>query len=293
MLETNLERITPEHAALLLKDHANYRRLNEQRVLAIMRDIINGAWEINGESIKLDKQGRLIDGQHRLEAVRRSGIAIDTFVVWGVSENAVLDVGKPRTTAQWLSSIAVPNASASAAGLTRVVAFLLSDERRSWADKRLFQLITRHDTQLVFDELGVEAIVESTQCAIRGDRIVYPSDCCGLLMIAELGDFVPMATEFVQQVHTPSIDDIAKTPAQLLRARFVRYRNEGTRPGQTVAWALFAKAWNKTAQGQTIDRLGFYPGKGEQLPILELPEGSDIERLNSLRSKLLKGKSNG
>ena len=44
----------------------------------------NGEWKLNGKSICFDWNGRLLNGQHRLSAVVRSGVPLTTLVVRGL-----------------------------------------------------------------------------------------------------------------------------------------------------------------------------------------------------------------
>jgi len=78
--------ITPEMAEKLLENNSHNRKLNIRRLNKFKRDIINGMWLYNGESIIVSKTGKLIDGQHRLVAVVETGIPIETNLVDDVDD---------------------------------------------------------------------------------------------------------------------------------------------------------------------------------------------------------------
>lgn len=97
------ERITPDKAQLYLtKNLENNRAISMARVNGYMHDMASGNWSNNGTTIKFDKEGHLIDGQHRLTAIVKSGITVYMWVARGVDENAfkTVDIGYARTGTQ-------------------------------------------------------------------------------------------------------------------------------------------------------------------------------------------------
>ena len=92
----NFEIITPNDAAAMLQKNPNYRRINDKRVLSYALKMEQGFWQENGEPIQFDKSGNLLNGQHRLKAIIKSGKAQKMLVVRDVEAN-VFDVGKTRT----------------------------------------------------------------------------------------------------------------------------------------------------------------------------------------------------
>lgn len=97
--------ITPTIAARLLEANDGNRPISERLVSEIAADIEHGFWVLNGETIIVSKEGLLNDGQHRLEAVLRTGRSIQTAVMWGVSREArmTVDMGRQRTAGNFLA----------------------------------------------------------------------------------------------------------------------------------------------------------------------------------------------
>lgn len=93
--------ITPEFALDLLKRlHPNQRRLRKDHVENIARAMMAGAFKWNGETYKLDRDMRVIDGQHRLAAIARSGITHRNALIVTINDEgaiATIDQGRPRT----------------------------------------------------------------------------------------------------------------------------------------------------------------------------------------------------
>jgi len=100
----NVEEITPEKAAEYLAANHNNRKIREKAVAPLLADIQTGNWRLTGESIKFDQSNRLIDGQHRLTAIERSGQTVPLLVVRGVGTETqtVIDTGLKRTGADAL-----------------------------------------------------------------------------------------------------------------------------------------------------------------------------------------------
>lgn len=100
-MENQIVNISPQIAEEYLKTNINNRKLQFKRVTQYAEDMRNGKWQLNGESIKFNKSGKLIDGQHRLAAVIKSKATIQSLVTWGVDDNVTtMDRGQNRTTAQ-------------------------------------------------------------------------------------------------------------------------------------------------------------------------------------------------
>lgn len=80
MIKFTLETITPEQASKYLKANIDNRSVREDQVKKITRDMLSGVFEVNHQPIAFDKNGRLIDGQHRLLACAAAGVSFRTYV---------------------------------------------------------------------------------------------------------------------------------------------------------------------------------------------------------------------
>ena len=111
-ISAELMHITPEMARDVLKNPLPNRPISKARVRALIDDLRSGRWQINGESIVLDSNLRLLDGQHRLMAVAESGIAITALVVVGVAPAAMpsIDQGRSKGGADVLHMAQLPQA---------------------------------------------------------------------------------------------------------------------------------------------------------------------------------------
>lgn len=85
------ETITPEVASEMLMKNYRNRRINKRRVAMLMNDMENGNWTESPQPISLDAEGNLLDGQHRLTAIKKLGIPVQMSVAYEVPKEAVID----------------------------------------------------------------------------------------------------------------------------------------------------------------------------------------------------------
>jgi hypothetical protein len=121
-LSISVEMVTPDQAQAWLDRGGANRKINKSSVRRLVRAIQIGEWEITGETIKLDRDGRVRDGQHRLTAIIETGKGQMCIVVRGIKESAFdkIDTGKSRSAADVLAihgHTSVTAKSATARGL--------------------------------------------------------------------------------------------------------------------------------------------------------------------------------
>lgn len=119
--ETKVVKITPKMAEqLLARNHVN-RPLNESNVNSFCEILKRGEFMLSHQGIAIDTNDWLRDGQHRLTAIIRTGIAAVMQVTTGVSPESyqVMDVGGRRRTVAEIYDIS--NKHAAVARLMAVI----------------------------------------------------------------------------------------------------------------------------------------------------------------------------
>lgn len=84
--------ITPEMAKAWLGLRGPNRRLKPGGVEKYAQDMREGRWRLTHQGIAFDKNGNLIDGQHRLSAIVMSGVSVMMVVTHGVEDVALPDI---------------------------------------------------------------------------------------------------------------------------------------------------------------------------------------------------------
>lgn len=99
-----VELIGPAEARAILAENRGNRPLAESRVKALASMILSGDWQTTHQGIAIAEDGRLLDGQHRLNAIIRAGVPVRIMVTRDMDAGtfAVMDRGGTRTLAQAL-----------------------------------------------------------------------------------------------------------------------------------------------------------------------------------------------
>lgn len=81
-IKAEVKQVTPAMAEKWLKkNHPKNRKVSWNRVTSFANDMRDGKWELTHQGVCFDKEGFLIDGQHRLYAVIEAKTSVDMFVV--------------------------------------------------------------------------------------------------------------------------------------------------------------------------------------------------------------------
>lgn len=112
-LRTSVENITPDQAKEYLKCNNINRPVVQTAVDKYANLMERGEWKLNGEALCFTEGGALVNGQHRLLAIIKSGKTIPMLVVRGCEDGSFLtyDQGRSRTAADIFALSDIPNAS--------------------------------------------------------------------------------------------------------------------------------------------------------------------------------------
>lgn len=103
------EMVTPERAQALLDTNPGNsefqnRSISTSRVSRYVDDMLDGFWETTHQGVALDENGVLLDGQHRLMAIVRSGCSARLMICSGVPRATfwLMDGGYTRSAQSFL-----------------------------------------------------------------------------------------------------------------------------------------------------------------------------------------------
>ena len=94
--------VTPEMAAEWLKTNERNRTPNRDKMEKIKNDMQEGNFEFTHQAIAFDKEGNLIDGQHRLTGIVETGVTVPLAVAFNARRSTNMDSGTKRTQKQAL-----------------------------------------------------------------------------------------------------------------------------------------------------------------------------------------------
>jgi hypothetical protein len=121
--------VTPELATQLLTKNSSNRPMNDRNVEFIKSQMLKGLYKETGDTIKISVTDKLLDGQHRLKAIEKSGISVYQQIAYDVPDDVftVLDIGKLRSSGDILTIAGIKNG----ANMSSIVGFIKTFERGS------------------------------------------------------------------------------------------------------------------------------------------------------------------
>lgn len=121
-----LETVTPSMAQKWLLTMIGNRPLSQGKAIEYAIVMEEGRWSVNGETVKFDADGRLFDGQHRLQACALADKPFKTYVAYGISDEdafATVDVGKTRSHGDIFGIAGYPDSNVSSGAALLVYQF--------------------------------------------------------------------------------------------------------------------------------------------------------------------------
>ncbi|MBS2554544.1 hypothetical protein KGQ19_47595 [Catenulispora sp. NL8] len=243
--------ITPAMAEQLLGYNDSNRGLRDGVTAAYARDLTAGRWDFNGETIKIADDGTLIDGQHRLEAIVRSGVAAPCLVVTGLPRTAqkTIDTGARRTFGDELGWRGEKHANTLAAVLRRIVLweadYRLKAGRFRPSEAEMDAALEAHpdarNSAEFGDSKGSAAVLSASQMAFAHWLLTQRDAMSAAWFMDRLCDGIGLGPGH---------------PVLALRDRIRRERDahRGT-IGAEIALALVITAWNAVRSGNSVSKI--------------------------------------
>lgn len=248
--------ITPDDAVSWLRCNKNNRTIRKRHVQFLASEILSGNWQVNGQAIVIADNEQVLDGQHRLFAIIESGKAIQSLVVYGITEGAfrTIDTGAVRTGADALC-LHFPDIAALT---VRVAATAVQ-----WCVRLEKESVHSHVRVSNTDTIKyVQEHMSLLQCADTLQS--FPKDARPLSL--GLGTALyemftrkkaEMADEFIQRLYTG--EALERTDVEyVLRQSFIRDAQRTMKLPAAVKLKMVIKGWNwrrrgmDTANHQTV-----------------------------------------
>ena len=143
--------------------------MNDQHVKRIARQILNGKWKFNGDTIKVSSDCQVLDGQHRLWAVIEAKMPIETIIVHGLEREAFATIDTLRKPRSGADVLAINGATHHAAITSSCLQWLLRWQRGCLENyKAPINRIENSDVELAWENNpSVARAVQRCMC-LRG-----------------------------------------------------------------------------------------------------------------------------
>lgn len=234
-IKIEIVEITPVLASEFLAKNKNFRALNERRAEHFADQIKLGRWQLNGESIKFDEAGNLIDGQHRLRGIVLASHPIQSVVVRGVDDKNV-DTGAVRTMAQLLTSKGHPYGSQLSSTGNFVFRF------ENFGSFQTSDYVSRDDVLQTIEKYP--RLWEAIQFTNKTSHLFgrWSLHAAVYFMLATLCD-VDEATRFYQSL-IDGMELSANNPVYHLREKLLANKFADAKLSTNPTAGLVIKAWN-------------------------------------------------
>lgn len=242
-----LTTVTPQMASdWLAAAHPN-RPPSRARVRAISRAITAGLWQVNGQTIVLCAEFRLLDGRHRCLAIVEAGRSVETFVVVGIDPICfkTMDQGSKRSASDVLHVAGHPQAQTLASALR-------------WFWRYEHQCMTSASIALLDYELPAylaqhPSVVRSLSWGLSLKALVPPGVATMLHLLMQAKDPALAKTVFLGLAQGLELQ--ATDPIYLVRERFLHERKELYHVAVCARAAAIVHAWNCRRTGQPMKPL--------------------------------------
>lgn len=261
-----LAEITLEAATVLYERRNTNRSIRLFQLNKIKRALEKRRWEINGETIIFDADGRLIEGQHRIKGVLETGVPLWSLVVVGIDRERFKTMGQgaKRTAGDILGIRGVKNSRSLAAALRWVYRYhnnMMMNPHPNITDDELADTLPDHPE-----------IVDSLPFGVRAHTVAAPGLCTALHYLCRKRDLA-LANHFFWAFATGENLDTGD-PILILRNRLLQglskkhsrllLRDEQKAPMIVKTWNILRKDGNKRIKDSRL--IYWYGNRGEKFP---------------------------
>jgi hypothetical protein len=256
-----LESIGPLVAKKYLESMASNRRVKDARVRQYASAMKRGQWTIS-DPISFDCNGLLINGQHRLLSVIKTGMVIEFLVVRGLPPESKkhLDIGVRRSINDILKMNGVSNPSPKSA-MARVILCM-----ENGLSTPIHLSGTRYEPTVddIVERASTDPVVEECAKLVTGKykplaKLAKSQGAIGWFMYClknGMDDF-ELASEFLQIAMGTMLPKSETDPAYVLHKRLTRTESATNTSNSYLRMALVIKAWNMFVTGTQTTKLFF------------------------------------
>jgi len=266
-LHANIIKFDKDLCEYILENHNTKNRpTTSSNVLTLSGEMVSGMWRFDGQPIRFDNEGNLIDGQHRLLAIIRAnktheGFYLHLLVLTGLSNESflVMDTGRKRTSSDTLATIGVEYYKTAATATKFIDAF--KKGKYGVNKTTLNGALSNFELPKYYDKLN-KTEVKISNCLKFGEKL-YSSSTSNLLTKSDIAAYnylfgernIEESNKFLQQV-VLGIGLTPNSPALLIRDRLIRKKTDKTYnfSGKDRVQAM-VYCWNKFRNNQEIKLL--------------------------------------
>jgi len=247
-LKVRVALITPKMAELMLADRGPNRNVSLPVINKYARDMLAGRWRLNGQTIKIGRDGRLLDGQHRLEAAKKAKCSFPAIIVEGLRPEifASLDIGRRRSISDVLRDYGESHTMILASALRwlwMIENGVILAANSSPTNGELLEVLNCHPN------------IRASITQVSAIREIMGSGIAAALHRTFADKDTPRANEFFARL-IDGVQLAEHSPIRHLRERLIRTRaSHRVRLAEAERVAISIKAWNAYREDRPIQLL--------------------------------------
>jgi len=265
--------VSPKMSDELLLSNIKNRDPKMKKILTLVQAMVDDKFSHTGDTIKIDRDDKVIDGQNRLMSVSKSGISQPFLIVRGLDPECAknVDVGSKRQLKDWLQFLQVENSTIIAPSLRALDAYYVEN-----APKRIGQSLNKYEIPIdrsleLFNVIRVN-LEKSAQWAKsnKQSNSLSPSQTATAMHVLSEIDEDLAETFFNELCCGIKVD--AGSPTMMLRDCLRKTKEEakcGARASLRASqvYKLIITAWNYWVQDYTMPKAVFDKNSDFPLPV--------------------------
>lgn len=259
--------VTPAMASeILAKYNTKNRRENAHHTTALVRNMVEGTWRFNGDTICFDDKGTLIDGQHRLSAIAKSGKTITCLFVVGLNPDTIKtkDIeAKPRNLSDLFKMEGVVQHTTLAGIIQRYFIFSSGNTALSYNGNRGVghtNNFSTYETKFYFyfkNQDMCDEVVRYSRLLYKQNHLLTPAEIGGLflfLFIDKHHSEDEIKGFFDGLIYTSSLNVL-----NIMRNKLISDKGAIKKMPAPYKQNLLAKTWNYYIKGKDVKVLAYNP----------------------------------
>ena len=253
-LKSGVIELTPKLAKYFLSNNASFqRKINKRKVDHYKREIQNNNWQLNGDNISFDKDGNMINGQHRCEAVVSADKSIYTVVILGLDSESfkTMDQGFNRSNGSLFNMQGVKYAN----NLSTMLKIIYDNKKtgmiNSKASKPSFSEIEKlyNTDRENFDKAcSLSSIINRSYKNTGFTATTFLPFAYKAILKDEEG-----LIKFYNAITNQNWTSLDGCPIKACYQRMDRYIKKGVEVNSTTKYNILATAWNHYRKGAKLN----------------------------------------
>jgi len=265
MISLSLEAISPVDAEKYLASNITTQRALQKKHVAYLADeMTSGRWKTNGDAIRFNRSGGLIDGQHRLMAIIDSGVTIKTMVARGIEDDAFLTIDTGRKV-RGAGDFLHIDGEINCRNLAAALAIMLRIKAKAVHATSVFPVTTLVEALRENPEIR-DSIIWGQKAAVR--NVLRPAVAVSLHYLFSRVDKSAADSFFYTLDSGVPLSGLRDAPLALRETLFRLKLKNGKRAvvGKAYEIALAIKAWNAYRIDAVPGRFQFDPDREKSFP---------------------------